>query len=240
MRVAVISDVHANQPALEAALAELGDYDRLWVLGDIVGYGPHPDAVVERLRAVGAVAVLGNHDAAVLGRIPLGAFNRLAQAAVEWTTGAISARSLAWLAEQPDMRVEGDYTLVHGSPRDPLWEYVFSVPTARANLAAFETRYCLLGHTHHQLAFRDDGGRVEAMLAEDGSQLLLDERRCLLNPGSVGQPRDGDPRGCVMTIDTSNGVVTWRRFEYDIAAVRAAIRALPLPARLGDRLAEGT
>ena len=239
MRVAVLSDIHSNAPALEAALEAVGAHDRLWVLGDIVGYGPHPDAVVERLRDADAVAVQGNHDAAVLGRIPIGTFNDLARAAVKWTAGTMKPDNLDWLAALPERRVEGDFTLAHGSPRDPLWEYLFSIPAARINLAAFETPYCVVGHTHHQLTFRDDKGQVEALLADDGGQLTLDERRCILNPGSVGQPRDGDPRGCAMTIDTDSGDVRWQRFEYDIEATQAAIRALPLPGRLADRLEMG-
>ena len=208
-------------------------------MGDIVGYGPHPNEVVERLRAADAVAVQGNHDAAVLGRIPTGTFNDLARAAVEWTAETMRPENLDWLADLPEIRVEGDFTLAHGSPRDPIWEYLFSVPAARINLAAFETPYCIVGHTHHQLTFRDDEGQVEALLAEDGGSLTLDARRCILNPGSAGQPRDGDPRACAMTIDTDTAQVEWLRFDYDIAAVQAAIRATPLPGRLADRLEMG-
>lgn len=239
MRVAVISDIHSNLPALEAVLDAVGPRDALWVMGDIVGYGPHPDAVVERLRDEGAVAVQGNHDAAVLGRIPTGTFNDLARAAVDWTSRTLTAGSADWLASLPEVRVEGAFTLVHGSPRDPLWEYLFSVPAARINLAAFETPYCIVGHTHHQLSFIDDDGRVEALLAGDGEQLTLDDRRCILNPGSVGQPRDGDPRACAMTIDIESARVQWLRVDYDIARTQAAIRELPLPRRLADRLELG-
>ena len=239
MRLAVLSDIHSNAPALDAALEAVGAFDRLWVLGDTVGYGPHPDAVVERLREAEAVAVQGNHDAAVLGRIPTGTFNDLARAAVRWTAETLEPRNLEWLAELPETRVEGDFTLVHGSPRDPLWEYLFSIPAARINLGAFETPYCIVGHTHHQLTFRDDKGQVEALLAHDGGTLALDERRCILNPGSVGQPRDGDPRACAMTIDTETSEVTWLRVEYDIEDTQAAIRETPLPGRLADRLELG-
>lgn len=239
MRLAVLSDIHANAPALEAALEAVGAYDQLWVLGDIVGYGPHPDAVVERLRATDAVAVQGNHDAAVLGRIPTGTFNDLARAAVRWTAETMERANLDWLGGLPETRVEGDFTLAHGSPRDPLWEYLFSIPAARVNLGAFETPYCIVGHTHHQLTFRDDHGQVDALLATHGGTLTLDERRCILNPGSVGQPRDGDPRACAMTIDTDSGLVEWLRFDYDLAATQADIRALPLPRRLADRLELG-
>jgi diadenosine tetraphosphatase ApaH/serine/threonine PP2A family protein phosphatase len=239
MRVAVLSDIHSNAPALEAALAAVGDFDQLWVTGDIVGYGPHPNEVTQQLRALDAVAVQGNHDAAVLGRIPTGTFNDLARAAVTWTAETITPENLEWLAELPETRVEGDFTLAHGSPRDPIWEYLFSIPTARINLAAFETPYCIVGHTHHQLTFRDDEGQVEALFAEDGGSLTLDARRCILNPGSVGQPRDGDPRACAMTIDTGAGKVEWLRFDYDVAATQAAIRATTLPGRLADRLELG-
>ncbi len=239
MHIAVVSDIHANLPALEAVLRAVAGRDRLWVLGDIVGYGPHPDEVVERLRSEDAVAVQGNHDAAVLGRLPLGAFNDLARAAVVWTAETMQQRNLDWLAGLPDRRVEGDFTLVHGSPRDPLWEYLFSVPAARINLAAFETPYCVVGHTHHQLTFRDDDGQVEALFAKDGGRLTLDARRCILNPGSVGQPRDSDPRACAMTIDTESAEVAWLRVDYDIERTQAAIRRLPLPGRLADRLKTG-
>jgi len=239
MRLAVISDIHANLPALEAVLEAVGSCDGLWVLGDVVGYGPHPDAVVERLKAEGAVAVQGNHDAAVLGRIPMGVFNDLARAAVAWTAGVMKHENLEWLAGLPETRVEGDFTLAHGSPRDPLWEYLFSIPAARINLAAFETPYCVVGHTHHQLTFRDDRGQVEALRAGVGDSLALDERRCILNPGSVGQPRDGDPRACAMTIETVPLEVEWLRIDYDIERTQAAIRRLPLPARLADRLGQG-
>lgn len=239
MRLAVLSDIHSNLPALEAVLEAIAPFDQLWVLGDIVGYGPHPDGVVERLRDGDALAVLGNHDAAALGRIPTGAFNDLAREAIEWTATAMTDANLDWLAELPEKRVEGDFTLAHGSPRDPIWEYLFSVPAARINLAAFDTPYCMVGHTHHQLTFRDDRGQVEALMASDGGRLTLDERRCILNPGSVGQPRDGDPRACAMTVETDSGEVEWHRVEYPIEETQAAIRALPLPERLADRLELG-
>jgi diadenosine tetraphosphatase ApaH/serine/threonine PP2A family protein phosphatase len=239
MRVAVLSDIHSNAPALEAVLVAVGAVDAIWVLGDIVGYGGQPDEVVARLSAEGAVAVLGNHDAAVLGRISIDTFNELAREAVTWTAGAIAPSTRAWLAGLPERRVEDDVTLVHGSPRDPLWEYLVSIPAARAALGAFETPYCLVGHTHLPGVFRDEAGRIVPLPAPAGAQLRLDERRCILNPGSVGQPRDGDPRACAMLLDTGTGDVEWRRVPYPIAAAQAAIRARHLPGQLADRLAVG-
>jgi diadenosine tetraphosphatase ApaH/serine/threonine PP2A family protein phosphatase len=239
MRVAVLSDIHSNAYALDAVLEVVAPFDQLWVLGDIVGYGPHPDQVVDRLRSEGAVAVQGNHDAAALGRIHTGTFNDLARAAVEWTAATISPATQRWLAGLPERRVEGDFTLAHGSPRDPLWEYLLSVAAARLSLVALETPYCLVGHTHLPLAFREEGGDVKVLRAGDGAHLRLDERRCILNPGSVGQPRDGDPRACAMVLDTIDGTVDWRRVEYPVERVQAAIRALPLPGGLADRLEMG-
>jgi diadenosine tetraphosphatase ApaH/serine/threonine PP2A family protein phosphatase len=239
MRIGVLSDIHSNAAALGAVLASLGAVDRLWVLGDIVGYGPHPDEVVARLQERDALAVQGNHDAASLGRIPIGTFNAQARAAVEWTATSMSDETRAWLAALPDRRVEGDFTLVHGSPREPLWEYLISIPAARLSLGAFSTSHCLVGHTHLPLTFRDDDGQVQVLSAGDGARLQLDARRCILNPGSVGQPRDGDPRACAMILDTEDGRVEWLRVEYAIAETQRAIRALPLPVSLADRLLAG-
>jgi predicted phosphodiesterase len=239
MRVAVLSDIHSNGPALEAVLAAIGTVDQLWVLGDIVGYGPHPDAVVARLRAVGALAVQGNHDAAVLGRIATDAFNDQARIAVEWTARTMAPATREWLASLPDTRVEGTFTLAHGSPREPLWEYLLSTAVARLNLAAFDTAHCLVGHTHYPLTFREDAGQMQMLPASDGDRLHLDERRCILNPGSVGQPRDGDPRASAMLLDTEAAAATWLRVAYAVAETQEAMRALPIPPGLADRLALG-
>ena len=239
MRVAVLSDIHSNAPALEAVLEAVAPYDRVWVLGDIVGYGPDPDAVVERLRSEEAVAVAGNHDAAAVGRLSMGTFNEVARTAAEWTADTMSDDTREWLGSLPDRRTEAGFTLVHGSPRDPLWEYVFSVSVARASFAALETDRCLVGHTHHQLTFRLDDGDVEGLQASDGARLMLDERPCILNPGSVGQPRDRDPRACAMTIDLESGQVDWLRVEYPVATTQQAIRDRGLPRALADRLGLG-
>jgi diadenosine tetraphosphatase ApaH/serine/threonine PP2A family protein phosphatase len=236
MRIAVLSDIHSNLPALEAVLAALGEVDAWWHLGDVVGYGPHPDEVVGRLREIGAVGVRGNHDAATLGGLEIEWFNTEARRAIEWTAGRISPATRAWLEALPERLELDDMTLVHGSARNPIAEYVTSTRSARASFSAFTTPYLLHGHTHVPVAWREDGGEVEALGPRDGSELPLDERRLLLNPGSVGQPRDGDPRASALVLDTEARRVTWHRVRYPIAAVQDDIRAAGLPGWLADRL----
>jgi len=239
MRVAVLSDIHGNLPALDAVLAALAPYDVVWQLGDVVGYGPQPDEVVARLSEIGARGVRGNHDAAAIGALSTDAFNDDARAAVEWTSARIGPSTRDWLRALPERSTEGDFTLVHGSPRDPVWEYLFSSAVARANLGAFETQHCLVGHTHIPLVFREDDGHVEMLSPSDGSGLELDARRVILNPGSVGQPRDGDPRACGMLLDTDEGSVEWRRVAYPVEAVQSLMAAVDLPVRLAERLTFG-
>jgi diadenosine tetraphosphatase ApaH/serine/threonine PP2A family protein phosphatase len=239
MRVAVLSDIHANLPALDAVLAALVDVDAVWHLGDVVGYGPHPDEVVARLQEIGARGVRGNHDEAALGRLDVSYFNPAARRAVDWTSNRIAAETRTWLEGLPERAAMAGFTLVHGSPRDPVWEYVTTTPTARANLDAFDTPHCLHGHTHIPAAWRDEDGRMDLIRPGDGSELTLDGRRTLLNPGSVGQPRDSDPRAAALVLDTETARVTWRRVAYPIDSVQADIRAAGLPSWLADRLATG-
>ncbi len=239
MRVAVLSDIHANLAALDAVLTAAGAVDAVWQLGDVVGYGPDPDGVVARLAGVGAIGVAGNHDLAALGGSEIEWFNPDARAAIEWTRGRIDDATRAWLAALPTTHRAADMTLVHGSPRDPIWEYVTSVPVARANLAVLETPVGLHGHTHLPMAWADRDGRIDAIAPGPGSSFRLDGRPALLNPGSVGQPRDGDPTASWLEIDTDAGVATWRRVAYDIEAVRSAMLDAGLPGRLADRLRVG-
>ena len=239
MRIAVLSDVHANLPALEAVLQALAPYDAVWQLGDVVGYGPQPDEVVARLAAERAQGVRGNHDAAALGDLSTDSFNSDARAAVEWTARHIRARTRSWLARLPKRAELEGFTLVHGSPRDETWEYVTSAAAARANMRHFATRHCLIGHTHVPLVFRQSDGEVDGLLPDDGALLELDERRTIINPGSVGQPRDGDPRACAMLLDTDKGTLEWRRVEYSIEPVQRLMKELKLPVRLATRLSFG-
>ncbi len=239
MRVAVLSDIHANLVALDAVLAEVPSVDEVWHLGDVVGYGPHPDEVVARLRELGAIGVRGNHDAAALGGLEIDSFNVDARHAAEWTRATIADETKAWLTAQPETLEREGYLLVHGSPRDPIWEYVTSTPVARASMAAMPTHSGLHGHTHLPVAYIEEDGRLETMAPGSGSTLTFDGRRVLLNPGSVGQPRDGIPTSGWMLLDTDAGSATWRRSAYDIAEVQAAMIRAALPERLIARLAYG-
>jgi predicted phosphodiesterase len=239
MRIAVLSDIHANLPALDAVLDDAGALDAIWHLGDVVGYGPDPDGVVDRLRAVGAVGVRGNHDAAACGGTEIDWFNPDARRAMEWTRAAISPATAAWLGELPERRTEHGSALVHGSLREPLWEYITSASVARANLALLEARLGLHGHTHVPVAWLDDGGRLEVVRPRRGSSLELRGRPALVNPGSVGQPRDGDPDASYTILDPEAGTMTWHRVAYDVPGVQRAMRAAGLPASLSARLAVG-
>jgi len=240
MRVAVLSDIHSNLVALDAVLAHAGSVDAVWQLGDVVGYGPDPDGVVARLVEVGAVGVRGNHDAAALGGREIEWFNPEARAAAEWTRDTIDGTTRAWLSALPERHTIDRITLVHGSPRDPIREYVSSPAVALENLAVLDTDIGLHGHTHVPVAFSlmpDE--RLRIVEPASGDSLALAGMPSLVNPGSVGQPRDGDPEASYLVLDPDTATVTWHRVAYDFAAVQAAIRAAGLPGRLADRLAFG-
>jgi predicted phosphodiesterase len=240
MRVAVLSDIHSNLVALDAVLAHAGTVDAVWHLGDVVGYGPDPDGVVARLIEVGAIGVRGNHDAAALGGPEIEWFNPEARAAAEWTRDTIDGTTRAWLTALPERHAIDRMTLVHGSPRDPIREYVTDADVARENLAVLATDFGLHGHTHVPVAFclgADD--RMQIVAPERGDGVALDGQRALINPGSVGQPRDGDPDASYLVLDPDAATVTWHRVPYDVPTVQAAILAAGLPRRLADRLAFG-
>jgi len=239
MRIAVLSDVHSNLIALDAVLAHAGPVDEVWHLGDIVGYGPDPDGVVARLAEVTAVGVRGNHDAAALGGDEIEHFNPEARAAMEWTRGRISDVTRAWLAALPESRSDGEMTLVHGSQRDPIWEYLTTASIARGSFAAMTTTHGLNGHTHVPAAFTLEADRISLLRPRDGESLSFTGTRTLLNPGSVGQPRDGDPAASYLILDPERQVATWHRVPYDIGTVQAAMREVGLPPRLAARLSHG-
>jgi predicted phosphodiesterase len=245
MRVLVLSDIHANLAALEAVIEDAAaiGYDKVWCLGDTVGYGPEPDACVARLRGLDATVVVGNHDWAAIGRMDVDEFNPEAGRAVVWTQAHLSAFSLAWLKELPDQpQVEGDFTLTHGSPRDPVWEYILRPADAAENFQWFDTSFCLVGHTHVPVLYISHAaeGRIQRQIPTFGKAMSLKaETRAILNPGSVGQPRDNDPRSAYAILDTER--MTWlaRRVAYPIEVTQAHMRAAGLPERLINRLAFG-
>jgi predicted phosphodiesterase len=239
VRICVLSDIHGNLPALEAVLAALKPYDAVWQLGDVVGYGPQPDEVVARLVEENAIGVRGNHDSAAIGALDTDAFNDDARTAVEWTADRIAPATRDWLTALPLRSIDEPFTLVHGSPRDPTWEYVYSAGVARANLPLFETTHCLVGHTHVPLVFRQRSGRVEGVHVKGDMTYALDGERLVVNPGSVGQPRDGDPRASALLLDTDARTLEWRRVDYPIEHVQRLMEQLHLPRRLSARLQFG-
>ena len=239
MRVAVLSDIHSNIVALDAVLSHAGDVDAIWHLGDVVGYGPEPDAVVARLEERAAIGVRGNHDAAAVGGREIEWFNPEARAAAEWTRDTMSASTRTWLSALPERRVVDDVLLVHGSPRDPLREYVTDRAAAEENMAVQETQHALHGHTHVPVAWMATSDEVALIQPRPSETIDLDAYRTLINPGSVGQPRDGDARASYLVLDHESGRVTWHRVAYDIGRVQAAMRAVGLPDRLAARLSAG-
>jgi len=239
VRLAVLSDIHANLAALEAVRADLPQVDEVWVLGDIVGYGPQPNQVIAALQQMGARSVLGNHDAASIGTIDSSWFNPDAARAIHWTAEALDDNARAYMAALPEVRTQDRLTAVHGSPRDPMWEYITGAAVAAANLPAFETGICLHGHTHVPVVFHADDGKVTTVPATVGEPVSIRPGRSLVNPGSVGQPRDGNPAASYLVLDTDAEEVEFRRVAYDIDATQRAMRLVELPPRLAERLSYG-
>ena len=242
MKVAVISDIHGNKQAFEATLQAVAASDaaELWCLGDLVGYGADPDACVELAREHAAVCLAGNHDLAVTGEIPLDEFSRGASLAVQWTQEVIAPDNLAFLASLSPTGEEGRVGLYHASPRDPVWEYVLSTLLADLCLDQQRHRLCLIGHSHVALSFgRRRGELTTGEPRRGGAQLDLGAGEWLLNPGSVGQPRDGDPRAAWLLLDLDEPNASFERTEYDIAGAAAAIRAARVPDSLAERVEYG-
>lgn len=242
MKVAVISDIHANRHAFEATLDAVAasDASELWCLGDLVGYGAEPDACVELARRHVAVCLAGNHDLAVTGEIALDEFSKGASVAAQWTKEVIAPENLAFLEGLRPQQQEGPVGLYHASPRDPVWEYVLSALLAELCLDAQAQRICLIGHSHVALSFvRHEGELATGEPRRKGAQLDVAEGEWLLNPGSVGQPRDGDPRASWLLLDLDSMAASFQRADYDIAGAAAAIRAAHLPDSLAERLEYG-
>jgi diadenosine tetraphosphatase ApaH/serine/threonine PP2A family protein phosphatase len=239
----VITDIHANLPALEAVLASAGKrrVEEIWCLGDVVGYGADPDACAELVRERCDICLVGNHDLAVLGELDIAAFSEAAAEAVEWTRERIGEEALEFLRELDPSGQREEVGLFHASPRDPVWEYVLSIEQAKACMELQPERLALIGHSHVALFFvrlpeGDGPGDTRGGQAEDGLKLDLGDGRWILNPGSAGQPRDGDPRAAWLELDTQKPAARFHRVEYDIDRAAASIVEAGLPKRLADRL----
>jgi diadenosine tetraphosphatase ApaH/serine/threonine PP2A family protein phosphatase len=241
VRVAVLSDVHGNLHALEAVLAEVdaGGFDEVWFLGDLVGYGPRPNECAARLRGRATVSLAGNHDLVVLGKIPMSAFQDDAAAAAIWTQRTLDDDARSFLDGLEPLATRPGAQLFHGSPRDPVWDYVLTEDAARQSFATTTEPLVLVGHSHVALELSSDGLALRGGLAEAGTELDLVGPRRLLNPGSVGQPRDGDPRAAWLEIDKAARRATFRRTTYPVELTQAEMREQGLPEVLAERLSHG-
>ena len=239
MRVLVFSDIHSNLTAFEAVLAAAGNVDAYWCLGDLVGYGPDPNECIARVRELpNLLCVRGNHDAATLGEVDQNTFNHEASLAITWTKRNLNAESQEFLLGLPERVVKDDITFVHGSPRNPVWDYIMDYMTAVRMFEFYDTRICMVGHTHVPAIWRESETQPTRGLILDYQKTKI-LTKTILNPGSVGQPRDHDPRASFAIYDTNESVWELRRIAYDIEAVQARIKKSDLPWRHALRLAEG-
>ena len=243
MKALIVSDIHGNLEAFESVIGDAedrGGFDEMWSLGDLVGYGPDPGAVIDLLRQFKHKAVVGNHDLACIEKLSLEAFNPHAKEANTWTSGRLTEDQKCFLALQPKMLELGEFSLVHGSPRDPIWEYVVSNSAAVASFNHFDTYRCLVGHSHIPFVCRPKSADVTEFRAPTLDDALpLNDDRMIVNPGGVGQPRDGDPRASYAVYDSVDETVTHHRTEYDISTTQEKMRQHGLPEFLIDRLAYG-
>ncbi len=241
MRILVISDIHANLSALESVLADAGEADEVWCLGDLVGYGPDPNECILRVRNLpNLTCILGNHDAAILNQIDIDGFNPEARQAIRWTQNQLWEGSRVFLSNLPEKVKRGEVTLAHGSPRQPIWEYLLDPSAATRSFDYFETNYCFVGHTHLPVIYTMTEGRRTAKykIPEVNTCMTL-QPRAILNPGSVGQPRDRDARAAYAIYDPDEESWDYHRILYDIPAVQARMKAARLPDRHIYRLSSG-
>jgi predicted phosphodiesterase len=241
MRILVISDIHGNYPALEAVMASVVTVDAVWCLGDLVGYGPFPNECIERIAALpNLTCIKGNHDAALVNSRDIDRFNDEASHVIYWTKREISMENLAFLSKLPETVTTDYVTLAHGSPRMPTWEYIIDPMAAMVNFAFFDTQLALVGHSHLPVTFTvsPDGNSVVAGMAKAGEVTKIDGR-AILNPGSVGQPRDHDPRAAYGILDPEEQTWQVKRVKYNVAATQKAIQKAGLPEKLCKRLGEG-
>ena len=216
-----------------------GGFDIIWCLGDVVGYGPDPHMCIDLLRLYEHLCIAGNHDWAAIGKIDTSDFNPAAAQASHWTAEQLTPEDKEYLQNLPLSLCRGDFTLVHGSPREPIWEYILSTIEAQENYAFFETDYCLVGHSHVPLVFENSGNDVIYKECPDKDRQPLENNRLIINPGSVGQPRDGDPRASYAVYESEDRVVYHYRVDYDVEETQRRMMENGLPASLVQRLSFG-
>jgi len=241
MRLLVLSDIHSNLAAFEAVLAHAGQFDKIWCLGDLVGYGPQPNECIERLKALPHICVAGNHDWAAINRLDVSAFNPDALRACLWTREQLIPSNWEFIESLPERLVEDSFSIVHGSPRHPIWEYITHPFVAAANFAHFDTTYCLFGHTHVPViyAFTGSPRTCDALTLPLDKPRPIGEGRLLINPGGVGQPRDGDPRASYVILDMEKNTIEYRRVAYPVEETQRLMFSAGLPPRLAMRLSLG-
>lgn len=240
MPILIISDIHANLAAFEAVLADAnGQWETIWCLGDIIGYGPNPNECVDLLREHNHISLSGNHDWAVLGKLDINSFNDEAQAAVRWTQSVLRDDVRTYMESLPTTLLTPPFTLVHASPRQPIWEYILDAYTAAVNFGYFDTPYCLVGHTHVPGAFEQENNHILVRHPDYNQPQILPECRRIINPGSVGQPRDSDARAAYALLDLEAMTWEYRRVDYPVAQTQEQMRAVGMPDKLITRLAHG-
>ncbi len=242
MRALILADVHSNLDAFQAVIEDAegrGGFNRVWSAGDVVGYGPDPGACVELMQSFDHVGVAGNHDLASIGKLSVESFNPHAAIANRWTADNLSEEHIAYLGSLP-LKVDlDDFTLVHGSPRDPIWEYVVSTGAAVASFLHFDTSWCIVGHSHVPFLCRPAENGAAFLEFPLDTPIFLGTDRLIINPGGAGQPRDGDPRASYAVYDSAVGAVFHHRVEYDVEVTQEKMRARGLPEFLVERLASG-
>ncbi len=243
MRYAIIGDIHANLAAFTAVLGDIerrGGVEKVWSLGDVVGYGPDPHECIELLRQTNHVCVAGNHDWAAIGKVDTSDFNPDAARACHWTSQQLNSVDVEYLESLPLVIQEGDFTLVHGSPREPIWEYLISTGIAKENFAYFKSQFCLVAHSHVPFVFSySESGTYSSGQFLENIGLALGRNRLIINPGAVGQPRDGDPRASYAIYDSETRMVRLYRIPYDIRSTQDKMVKCGLPMRLVARLSHG-
>ena len=242
MRYAIVADIHSNLAAFRAVLDDIklkGEVAEIWCLGDVVGYGPDPHQCLQLLQQYRHICVAGNHDWAAIGKLDTSDFNPDAATACHWTAQQLSPEDMHYLESLPLVIERDDFTIVHGSPREPIWEYLVSTTSAKQNFAHFQSQFCLVGHSHVPLVFKYDEGACLLSDFPADSVLTLAEERLIINPGGVGQPRDGDPRASYAIYDSEAGTIYHYRVTYDIGATQSRMMEYGLPRRLAVRLDYG-